>query len=177
MAEKLNVRYASEIGKKGFAVSESKLTAELNGSLAGEVLRQAATNLRNRPKILGTISRFAQDWEKEVLATRGGATGRTWKPLAASTRGRPLVRTGVLKRMITDQPRVLKASVQVRAPDYARFLIGGRAAKNAKTATGQRKGAKGLGGDMPRRNPIPRPPRDRLAILTGDILAGVTPKE
>lgn len=176
MAEKLKVRYASELGKKGFAVAESKLTAELNGSLAADVLRQAAENLRDRDKILGTIARFAQDWEKEVLATNGAATGRAWKPLAASTRGRPLVRTGALKRMVMQQPRMLKASVQVRAPDYARFLIGGRAAKNSKTATGQRQGARGLGGDMPRRNPIPRPPRDRLAILTGDILAGVTPK-
>jgi len=155
---------------------KSMLRAELNATMGAEILRQAAKNLEDRPTILATISRFAQGWEREVFSSKGGARGEQWKPLAASTRGAMLVRTGALKAAATSKPKIKKASVEVRVPGHAAYLIAGRFAENSKDGTGRRKGVEGLGGSMPRRNPIPRPPRERLAILTGDILAGVTPK-
>jgi len=66
--------------------------------------------------------------------------------------------------------------VQLRGPDYAKYLKGGRYAPKSKTGTGSRSGVEGLGGSMPRRNPAPRPPKERLAILTGDLLSAVDPE-
>ncbi|WOF23839.1 hypothetical protein N8K70_03925 [Microbacterium betulae] len=158
-------------------VEKSTLRAELNATLGAKVLEEAAKRLEDRSRLLGQISRFAQDWERDVFSSQGAAAGRRWKPLASSTPGRPLVRTGALLAALTGAPRQMKASVQLRGPEHAQHLKAGRFGEKSKTGTGRRAGWQGLGGHMPRRNPAPRPPRDRIAILTADLLGLVTPKD
>ncbi|MGX9348155.1 hypothetical protein [Microbacterium sp. KNMS] len=158
-------------------VEKSTLRAELNTTLGKDLLDKAARRLEDRPRMLRMIADFGQEWEREVFATEGAVAGRRWKPLAASTPGKTLVRTGALKNMLTGAPRQMKASVQLRAPDYAQHLRAGRYGPKSKVASGRRQGVEGLGGSMPRRNPSPHPPRDRLAILTSDLLGFVTPED
>ena len=156
---------------------KSIMRVELNKTLGEKVLREAAKNLRDRPKILSTVDRFAVKWEKEVFASSGAATGKAWKPLAESTPGRPLVRTGALKRALTSGATLRKASVQLKGPKYGKALAAGRYAPNSRPTQGKKyKDAKKWGGSMPRRNPAPRPPKERIQILTAELLAGVEPK-
>ncbi|WP_221585557.1 hypothetical protein [Microbacterium sp. G2-8] len=162
---------------KKVAGPKSKMTAELNTTLGEKLLADAAKRLDDRPRLLSQISGFAQKWQQEVFSSQGAVSGKRWKPLAASTAGRPLVRTGELLRELTGAPRQMKASVQVRAPEHADFLKSGRFARSSKVAGGSRSGTVGLGGSMPRRDPAPRPPEKRLAVLTSELLGMVTPRD
>jgi phage gpG-like protein len=155
---------------------QTRIGVELNTTLGTKVLRTAAENLDNRPRILSIVAGFAQEWERDVFAARGTPGGRRWAP-SASARGRLLERSGALRSALTGEPRQMKASVQVRAPAYAKFLRAGRYAANSDTATGARQGTRGLGGSMPKRNPAPRPPKARVAILTEELLGFVTPRD
>ncbi|WP_156759557.1 hypothetical protein [Microbacterium karelineae] len=156
---------------------ETKLSAELNTTLGAKVLAEAAKRLDDRPRLLSQVSGFAQKWEQEVFSSEGAVAGKRWKPLAASTSGKALVRTGELLRSLTGAPRLKKASVDLTAPAYAEHLKKGRYAPKSKAGTGRRGEWSGLGGSMPRRNPAPRPPAKRLAILTSELLGMVTPRD
>lgn len=163
-------------------VEKSTLRAELNTSLGDQALKEAAERLEDRPRLMQQIAGFAQAWETEVFRTGGVPGGKKWAPLARSTQllggpRRPGVRTGELLRLLTGQPRILTASVQLRGPEHAEFLKAGRYGPKSKVATGGRAGVEGLGGNMPRRNPAPRPPKERLAELTADLLGMITPRD
>ena len=144
------------------------IRAELNTSLAEETLLEIADRLEDRPRIMGKVSTFAERWQDDVFRTRGGVAGKRWEPLKPSTiaeKGgrRPMIRTGVLKRALSAEPRVLSASVQLRGPEYAKYLRAGRHYDGT-----------GRGGNMPKRNPTPQPPRGVLSELMSDLLGLVT---
>lgn len=145
------------------------LRADLSTDLAEKTLREIADRLEDRPRIMGTVTAFAEAWQEEVVSSEGAAAGQPWQPLKASTialkgSSRPLERTGVLKRALTGGARTLSASVQIKGPEYAKYAKAGR-----------RYPGKGPGGDMPRRNPTPLPPRGKLAELMSELLGVINP--
>ncbi|MGO1265602.1 MAG: hypothetical protein ACTMIY_03095 [Microbacterium gubbeenense] len=165
------------MAQKKPAGPRSKMTAELNTTLGAKVLEDAARRLDDRPRLLNQISGFARSWQNEVFSSQGAAAGRKWAPRADPSGGQLMVRSGELKSALTGAPRLMKASVQVRGPEHAEYLKSGRHGPSSKSATGGRSGTRGLGGSMPRRNPTPRPPEKRLAILTRELLGMVTPRD
>ena len=155
--------------------SKTIIRAELDPTLGRKKLTQATRNLQDRKKILGKIAGFAVRWEKVVFSTQGAAAGKRWKPKIDGTPAR-LHRTGAIKRALTAAPRQMKASVQVRGPEESLALAAGRYGPHSRRGTGGRSGWKGLGGSMPRRNPMPRPPKRQMQILTDDLLGITLPK-
>ena len=159
--------------------------AQLDPSLGQKALNQAMRNLRDRPRILRSISAYAVRWEKLVFSTKGAVTGNRWERRADGTPARN-VATGALKKALTGAPRQMKASVQVRGPEYGLALARGRWGPNSRPAKSDKTrkdgkpfaiaGKKGWGGTMPHRNPMPRPPKKQVQILTQELLGITLPK-
>lgn len=158
---------------------KTRVTATLNASLAVDTLTKMARALENREQVLGTIADYAQAWERRVFDSQGAAGGKTaWASDAESTieskgSDSPNRSTGALMAAATGAPRLMKASVQIRTPAYGLYEASGRYGPRSKIGTGKREGWRGLGGSAPRRNPAPKPPKEEIGALMGQILDAV----
>jgi len=156
-----------------------RLSVTLNATQTQDEVEHISGKLEDRRWILEQLGDAAHDYEVELLRHDGAVDGRKpWKPLKPSTialKGNDqLFRgTGKLLAALLAKPKLTTASANIRGPEYAVMLAGGRYPKHSSTGSGRRSGWTGLGGYMPRRNPMPMPSRRRVEAIVASLLEGV----